>query len=385
MEAYLDYNATTPIDPQVFEAMKPFLTKEFGNASSVHQRGQAARHVVEMAREHVADYLEVEPGDIIFTSGGTEADNLAIKGVLEYFHGKKNHLVVSAIEHQAVLQTAQYLEKKGVKVSYIPVDKGGILDLDALKEKVSEDTALVSVMHVNNEVGTVQPIEEISAIAHAKGALFHTDCVQSFGKIKVDVEKVDPDLISISSHKICGPKGVGALYIKKGTKYKPVTHGGHQEKNIRPGTENVAAIVAFGKAVQLLDDEHEEEVARVLGLRERLHGGLKKSIPDIHLNGDESRRIYNTLNLSFDGLDGETLLMNMDLKHIYTSTGSACAAGSVEVSHVLIAMGLHKKQARATIRFSLGRFTTTEEIDYALHEIPAIIERLRRASTAHAR
>ena len=381
MEAYLDYNSTTPVDPAVFEAMKPFLSEVFGNASSFHQEGQRARHAVETARERLADYLSVEPGDIVFTSGGTEADNLAIKGTLEWLKDKRRHLVVSAIEHQAVLHPAQYLEKQGVRVSFVPVDRAGLADLDFLKKEVTQDTALVSIMHVNNEVGTIQPIKEMARIAHEKGALFHTDAVQSFGKLKIDLENTGADMMSVSGHKICGPKGIGALFLRKGLKIKPVTHGGHQEKNIRPGTENVAAIVGFGKAVELAAKNQVEESARVLELRNRLHEGLKKSVPDIHLNGHPEKRIYNTLNLSFERLDGETLLMNFDLKNIYTSTGSACTAGSVEPSHVLIAMGLPESLARAAIRFSVGRFTTEEEIDYALAQIPPVIERLRRSST----
>ena len=384
MDAYLDYNATTPIDPRVFEAMKPYLTSEFGNASSFHKKGQTARHAVELARERIADFLEVEPGDIIFTSGGTESDNLAVRGAVMERMLKRRHLVVSAIEHQAVLHTAQHLEKRGVRVSTIPAGKDGVVDLGALESAVSDETALVSLMHVNNETGVIQPIEEAAKIAHAKGALFHVDAVQSFGKLKIDIENTGIDLLTLSSHKICGPKGAGALHIRKGVKIQALLHGGHQEKNIRPGTENVAAIAGFGRAVEILKDGHEEEVSRVLKLRNRLEGGLKK-MTGVHVNGHETKRIYNTLNISFEGLDGETLLMNLDLKNIYASTGSACTAGSVEASHVLIAMGIEEKWTRAPIRFSLGRFTTEEEIDYVISEIPPMIERLRKASTSHAR
>ena len=385
MEAYLDYNATTPVDPRVFEEMKLFLSKEYGNASSFHQKGQAARHAVELARERIADMLEVEPGDIVFTSGGTESDNLAVRGIVMEHMLKRRHLVVSAIEHQAVLHTAQHLEKRGVRVSFVPAGGDGVVDLGALASAVSDETALVSLIHVNNETGVIQPVEEAAKIAHAKGAYFHVDAVQSFGKLPVHPEDLGIDLLTVSGHKICGPKGVGALYIRKGVKLQALFHGGHQEKNIRPGTENVAAIVGFGKAAELLREGHEKEADRVFLLRDKLHEGLKKEIQNIHLNGHETKRIYNTLNLSFEGLDGETLLMNFDLKNIYVSTGSACTAGSVESSHVLIAMGLAEKRARAALRFSLGRFTTEEEIDYALMEIPPIIERLRKASTAHAR
>ncbi len=383
MEAYLDYNSTTPVDPRVFEAMKPYLTAEFGNASSFHRKGQAARNAVESARERIADFLGVEPGDIFFTSGGTEADNLAVKGAAEAFEGKRKHLVVSAIEHQAVLFPAKQLEARGFRLSIIPVDVNGVVDMQELKKAVTSDTALVSIMHANNETGSIQPVTEAARIAHERGALFHTDAVQSLGKINIDLDAMPADLLSLSAHKVCGPKGAGALYVRKGVKIKPQLHGGHQEKNIRPGTENVAAIAGFGKAVELLADAaaRADEVARVRRLRDKLFEGIHRSVPDALSNGDTAKGVYNTLNLSFPGLDGETLLMNLDLKNICTSTGSACTAGSVEPSHVLLAMGLGEARARAAVRFSLGRFTTDAEIDYALKELPAIVERLRKAST----
>lgn len=381
MTAYLDYNATTPVDPKVFEAMRPYLETEYGNASSFHKVGQAARHAIELARENIADYLGVEPGDIVFTSGGTESDNLAVRGVMDFFENTRRHLVISSIEHQAVLGPAQYLKRKGFEVDIAPVNRAGRVDLNFLKDKVTQKTALVSLMHVNNETGVIQPVEEAAKIAHDANAYFHMDAVQSFGKIKIDLEKINPELITMSSHKICGPKGVGALFIKKGTKLKPVIYGGHQEKNIRPGTENVAAIVGFGEAVRLLRIDRDNEVKRVSKLTTSLFEGLKKAIPDILLNGNPENKIYNTLNLSFPGLDGETLLMNFDLKNICVSTGSACTAGSVEPSHVLIAMGLEEKLARQAVRFSLGRFTTQKEIDYAIKEIPPIVDRLKKAAT----
>ena len=380
METYLDYNSTSPVDPMVAEAMKPYFLDDYGNPSSFHRKGQAARHAIEASREKIADLLSAEPGDIIFTSGGTESDNLALKGAMESLGSKRRHLVVSAIEHQAVLQTAKYLKTLGFDVSFAPVDQRGIVDLDRLKEMITDETALLSIMHVNNEVGTIQPIKEAARIAHDKGALFHTDAVQSFGKLEIDPESVSSDMLSISAHKLCGPKGAGALYLRKGLEVKPLFHGGHQEKNIRPGTENVATIVGFGRAAEIARKDRTTETARVLKLRNKLSAGLQKAISDIQINGDPESGIYNTLNVSFKGLEGETLLVNLDLKDIFVSTGSACTAGSIEPSHVLIAMGLSEKLARAAIRFSLGRFTTESEIDHALKEIPPIIERLRKTA-----
>ncbi len=383
MEAYLDYNATSPLDPRVAEAMGPYLAGEFGNASSFHKKGQSARHGVESAREGLADYLSVEPGDIFFTSGGTEADNLAVKGaVAAQLENGRDHLLVSTIEHQAVLYPAKHLEKNGVKVTYAGVTPDGMVDLGALKEALSKKTALVSVMHVNNETGVIQPIQEIADLAHQEGALFHTDAVQSFGKIPIQIEDWGIDLLSVSGHKICGPKGIGALFVRKGLKIKAMVHGGHQEKNIRPGTENVAAIAGFGRAVDLLlDKDHEKEISRVRSLRDRLERGLLQSIEGVRLNGHGDKRVYNTSNLSFQGLDGETLLVNLDLKNIYVSTGSACTAGSIDPSHVLLAMGFSDHMARSAIRFSLGRFTQDQEVAYALEEIPKIIKQLRKTST----
>ncbi len=381
MEAYLDYNATTPVDASVLEAMRPYFTEEFANASSIHRKGQAARHAVEHAREKLADLLAVEPGDVIFTSGGTESDNLALRGTMVSRLLERKHLVVSSIEHQAVLSTAKYLGGLGCEVTVVPVNAHGIVDLDILKKSVTEHTSLVSLMHVNNEIGTIQPISEAAQIAHEKGAYFHVDAVQSFGKMQIHPAEAGIDLLSISAHKICGPKGSGAFYIRKGLKIKPVFYGGHQEKNIRPGTENVPAIVGFGKAAELAQKNRTTESKRVEGLRNRLEEGIWKKIQGVRLNGDPKSRIYNTLNVSFEGLDGETILVNLDLKNIFVSTGSACTAGSIEPSHALLAMGLDEKMARAAVRFSLGRFTTENEVDYVLSELPAIVERLRKSAT----
>ncbi len=383
MEAYLDYNATTPLDPEVRKVMTEALS--LANASSFHRAGQKARHAVEEAREIIAGTLSCEPGDIIFTSGGTESDNLAVRGVLMARLLERRHLVVSTIEHQAVLHTARHLEKRRCEVSFIPVSADGIVRLEELEAAVTDRTALVSLLHANNETGMIQPIAEAAKIAHAKGALFHVDAVQSYGKLGLDPEELGIDLLSISAHKICGPKGAGALYIRKGVKIEALLHGGHQEKNVRPGTENVAALAGFGKAAELTQKFKAEESARVGKLRDRLEKALLQKVFGVSVNGNPKKRLYNTSNLSFEGLDGETLLMNLDLQGIYVSTGSACTAGSVEPSHVLLAMGLPEKAARATIRFSLGRFTTEEEIDYALANIPAVVEKLRKASTGTKR
>ncbi len=381
MNTYLDYNATSPLDPRVFEVMKPYFNDQFANASSFHQKGQTARHGIEEAREKIAECLAVEPGDLFFTSGGTESDNLAVRGAVMARMIERKHLVVSSIEHQAVLHTAQHLEKRRCPVSYVPVGSDGLVKLDELEKVVTNETALVSLMHVNNETGVVQPVKEAAKIAHAKGAYFHVDAVQSFGKLPVQPEESGADFVTISAHKICGPKGAGALYIRKGAKIEALLHGGHQEKNIRPGTENVAALVGFGKAAELAFQEGLAEEQRVKALRNRLEQDIRKNILGVELNGDANHRIYSTSNLSFEGLDGETLLMNLDLKKVYVSTGSACTAGSVEPSHVLIAKGLSEKRARAAIRFSLGRFTTEEEIAYAIGALTDVVERLRKSST----
>jgi len=382
MQAYLDYNSTSPIDPQVYSAMERFFRDDFGNASSVHRKGQAARHAVEAAREAVADVLDAEPSDVFFTSGGTEADNIALRGVMEAVGSDRRHLVISAIEHPAVLECAAELGRRGYSVILAPVDARGIVDLKFLKGAITGETALVSVMHANNETGSIQPIREIAALADAKGALFHTDAVQSFTKIPLKPYEDGVDLASFSAHKICGPKGVGALFIRKGTKIKPLFYGGHQEKNIRPGTENVAMIAGFGQAVRQADVCRVEESSRVRSMRDRLWKGFCERLDGIHRNADDASSLYNTLNVSFSGLDGETLLMNFDLKNIWASTGSACTAGSVEVSHVLRAMGIEETLARASVRFSLGRFTTEDEIRYALDEIPSIVQRLRQSSSS---
>lgn len=379
MQAYLDYNATSPIDPQVQKTMVEALA--LANPSSFHRMGQKARHALEEARETIAGTLFAEPGDILFTSGGTESDNLAVRGVVMQRLAERKHLAVSSIEHQAVLHTARHLEKRRCPVSCVPAGSDGVVKLDELEKAVTDETALVSLMHSNNETGMIQPIEEAAKIARRHGALFHVDAVQSYGKLDLNPERMGIDLLSVSAHKICGPKGAGALYVRKGAKIEALLHGGHQEKNVRPGTENVAALVAFGKAAEIAFKQKGEESKRVGALRDRLEKTLLEKIRGVHVNGDPEKRVYNTSNLSFDGIDGETLLVNLDLAGIFVSTGSACTAGSVEPSHVLLAMGLPDKRARAAIRFSLGRFTTDAEVDYALSTLPGVVEKLRKAST----
>lgn len=382
---YLDYNATAPLDRRVLDRMMPYLTDVYANASSFHRAGQEARHGIERAREILAAELGVEPGDILFTSGGTESDNLAIKGLLGAARSPRNGLVLSAIEHQAVLHPAQKLAAAGVPVRIVPCGRDGRVDLELLRQAIDETTLLVSLMHVNNETGVFQPVREAARLAHDQGAVFHCDAVQSFGKLALDPMEWGIDLLSLSAHKICGPKGAGALYVRKGIKLAAQQHGGHQEKNIRPGTENVASLVGFGEAVRLASAERAVERRRVEGLRDRLLEGARRRLTGMTLNGESAERMYNVLNLTFEGIDGETLLMNLDLEGVCVSTGSACTAGSVEPSHVLLAMGLGASAARSTIRLSLGRFTTESDIDGALCALETVVPRLRSSATGGRR
>lgn len=384
---YLDHNATTPLAPEVFEAMKPYLTEEFGNASSIHGWGQQAKAAVEEARESVAQLLGAQPGEIVFTSGGTESDNTAILGAVEAArtHGGAKHVVTTAIEHHAVLYTMRALEQRGIPVTYVPVGSAGVVDPEAVERALTPDTVLVSVMHANNELGTVQPIAEIAAIARERRITFHTDAVQSVGKIRLDTQPLGVRLLSLSAHKFYGPKGVGALYVRKGTPLRPLMYGGHHERDRRPGTENVPGIVGLGKAAELARERLDGEATRLHELRDRLEKGLLQAVPDIHLNGDLSRRLPTTTSISFDGIDGEGLVISLDLRGIACSTGAACSSGSLEPSHVLSAIGKTREQARSTIRFSLGKTNTPEEIDYVLKVIPEVVKRLRSLSPTYKR
>ena len=380
-QVYLDHNATTPTDPEVVKAMAPYYTQVYGNASSVHMFGQKARRAVEAGRAQVANFLGAkDPQEIVFTSGGTESDNFAIKGVAHALQKKGDHIITSSIEHHAVATTCKVLEKEGFKVTYLPVDKEGIVDLEALKGAITDKTILISIMWANNEMGIIEPIEEIAKIAKERGVLFHTDAVQAVGKIPVDVGKPGVDLLSISAHKFYGPKGIGALYIKKGTRLEKQMLGGHHEKNRRAGTENVPGIVGLAKACELAATRMRDYQKDMTELRNRLWDGIQKNTPHVKLNSRLKRCVPNTLNVSFEYLEGESIILNLDMEGIAVSTGSACTSGSLEPSHVLTAMGIDAQTAQGSIRFSLGKDNTKEGIDHVISVLPKIIKRLRGLS-----
>ena len=376
---YLDHNATTPVDPAVAEKMCWFLKEHFGNPSSLYPIGRRVKEILNEARERVAAALGADRGEIFFTGSGTEADNFAVFGTLDAFP-ERNELIVSSIEHPAVLESAKYLERKNVKVTYLPVDRYGTVELDALRAALAPKTALVSVMHASNEIGTIQPIERIAEIAHEKGVLVHTDAVQTFGKIDVDVRKLGVDLLTVSAHKIYGPKGIGALYVRKGTNLVPFLHGGHQERKMRAGTENTAGIVGFGEAVRVCEERGRKDRPRIEKLAEALRKGIEDRIPRVRFNGHPTNRVKTTLNFAFPGLEAEAILLSLATKDIYVSTGSACSEESEEVSHVLTAIGLRPEIARSSIRMSLGRSNSEGDIAVVLRELPEIIERLRKIS-----
>jgi cysteine desulfurase len=380
MHVYLDYNSTTPVDPDVLAAMLPFLAENFGNASSIHSPGQAARGAVDRGRESVAALLGAKSGEIVFTSGGTEADNLAIFGVVAAATGAKKHVITSAIEHHAVLNSCQELQRQGIDVTFVPVGSNGIVDPEDVRRALRPETVLISVMYANNELGTIQPVEEIGRIAAEADVYFHCDAVQAAGKLPLDVNRIGADLLSISAHKIYGPKGAGALYVRAGTPLAPQFHGGHHERDRRPGTENVPGIVGLGKAAEFARINVSSESKRVGELRDRLEQNLLAAIPSVRVNGDSRGRVANTSNLAFSGAGGEALVIALDLQGIACSTGAACSSGAIEPSHVLLAIGLSSDDARSSLRFSLGRHTTSEEIDYAASVIPAAVERLRSLS-----
>jgi cysteine desulfurase len=380
---YLDHNATTPMAPEVLAAMMPYLTGEFGNASSIHAYGQNAREAVERARSSVAALLGARAADIVFTSGGTEANNHAILGAVSAASGKATHVITSAIEHIAVLDPCRALARHGVELTILPVDRDGLVNVEDVRRAIRPETVLITIMLANNEIGTIQPIEEIGKLASEKGIVFHADAVQAAGKISIDVEKLGVDLLSISAHKFCGPKGVGALYVRKGTKLDPLMYGGHSERDRRPGTEDVAAIAGMGKAAELAHKNLPAEGERLRMLRDRLERGLLDRVPQSWVNGARAPRVPNTSNLTFPFIEGEAMVIALDLKGIACSMGAACSSGAVEPSHVLMALGLAAEDARATLRLSLGHQTTEEEIGFALETIPAAIDRLRQLSPTY--
>jgi cysteine desulfurase len=380
---YFDHNATTPIAPEVLAAMLPYLTEEYGNASSIHAFGQNARGAVEQARSSVAALVGARAADIMFTSGGTESNNHAILGAVAAAPGKAKHVITSAIEHVAVLDPCRALAKSGIDLTILPVDRDGLVNLEDVRAAIRPETVLITLMLANNEIGTIEPIEEIGKIAAEKGIVFHTDAVQAAGKIPIDVDKLGVDLLSISAHKFCGPKGVGALYIRKGTQLGPLMYGGHSERDRRPGTEDVAAIAGMGKAAELALTGMRKESERMRGLRDRLEQGLLNRVGHSWVNGARAPRVPNTANLTFPFIEGESMVIALDLKGIACSTGAACSSGALEPSHVLMALGLAPEDARATLRLSLGQQTTEAEIDFALETIPPVIERLRQLSPTY--
>ena len=386
MRIYLDHNATTPVDPRVVDAVTGVLRDQFGNASSVHTFGQAAKSCVDDARSAVATLLGGRPQEIVFTSGGTEADNLAIRGVADaHVSTSRRHLIASAIEHEAVLNTFKALARRGWTTSLLPVDSTGIVDPAALESAITDDTALVSVMHANNEIGTIQPIPELAAIANRHGALFHSDAVQSVGKVPVAVDDLHVDLLSLSGHKFNGPKGIGALWVRRGSRLTATATGGRQERNRRAGTENVPGIVGLGEAARLATEKLATEDARVGLLRDRLEAGILTVVPGTVVNSDCEHRVPNTTNISFDRVEAESLLIALDLEGIAVSTGSACSSGALEPSHVLRAMGFSPHRTQNAIRFSLGMANTADQIDRVVAVLPRVVEKLRSLSHSKAR
>ena len=383
MSIYLDYNSTTPVDPRVLAAMMPYLAESYGNANSIHSAGQRARAAVDAARQSVADLLGAKSSEIVCTCGGTEADNLAIFGIVNPCDQPRKHVVTTAIEHHAVLNTAQALEKQGVDVTYVPVSREGIVDPEDIREAIRPETVLVSVMLANNEIGTIQPVEEIGRIAAEEDVYFHCDAVQAAGKMAIDVRKLGVDLLSISGHKLYAPKGVGALFVRSGTELGPLFFGGHHERDRRPGTENVPGIVGLGKAAELAMENLGADAARLAALRDRFESALL-ALSGVRVNGSASERVPNTSNLLFEAAGGESLVIALDLQGVMCSSGAACSSGAVEPSHVLTAIGLTPDQARSSLRFSLGRPTTEQEVDEAIRIIPPVLERLRALSPLSA-
>lgn len=381
---YLDHNATTPVDPEVVEAMLPYLGGGFGNASSVHSFGREAKVALENAREQIAAIIGCESSEFYFTSGGTESDNLAVQGVARNLRSRKNHLIVGATEHHAVLEPAEHLaQKEGFELDLLPVDTDGFADPEKLASLLTDKTALVSVMHGNNETGTIQRIAALTGVTRERNVLFHTDAVQSVGKVKVNVKELGVDLLSLTAHKIYGPKGIGGLFVRQGVKIAPVFYGGSHEKKRRPGTENVAGAVALAKTLEIAERCREEDYDRLKKLADFFIDKVTSQVPDVALNGPREERVPQTVNLSFSGIEGESILLSLDMEGIACSSGSACTSGATEPSHVLVAMNKPKVEAQGAIRFSLGRSTTREQMDYVIEKLPPVVERLRAMSPVY--
>lgn len=377
---YLDHAATTPVKPEVLDAMMPYFTQSFGNPSSIYQVAQINKKAIDDARETIAKHLGANTNEIFFTSGGTEADNWAIKGIVEANKNKGNHIITTKIEHHAVLHTCEYLEKQGFEVTYLDVNEEGVIDLEALKAAIKDTTILISIMYANNEVGTIMPIKEIGAIAKEHGIAFHTDAVQAIGQVRIDVKEQNIDALSLSGHKIYGPKGIGVLYIRRGLRITNLIHGGAQERGRRAGTENVPAIVGIAKAMELAYTDFEAKNERIKGLRDKLMNGILESIPYSKLNGSSANRLVNNLNIGFEFVEGESLLLLLDMNGVAASSGSACTSGSLDPSHVLLALGLPHEKAHGSLRLTLGEGTTEQEVDYVLEKLPAIVQRMRDMS-----
>mgnify|MGYP003585134466 CR=1 FL=1 len=379
-QVYFDNSATTPVDTEVAKVIMEYMTDKFGNPSSVHGFGRIARKAVDEAREKVAMLLNANANEIFFTSGGTESDNLALKGVAYANKKKGNHIITSAIEHHAILHTCEQLETEGYNVTYLPVDEFGMIRMDDLQQAITDQTILISIMFANNEVGTIQPMKEIGQLCRERGIYFHTDAVQAVGNIPIDVKELNIDLLTLSAHKFNGPKGIGALYIRRGVRVKAIQHGGGHERNMRAGTENVPGIVGLGKAAEIARRDMADKTKRLTVLRNKLIQNVMETIPHTKLNGHPDMRMPGNANFSFLFLEGESLLLNLDLKGIAASSGSACTSGSLDPSHVLLAMGLTHEVAHGSLRVSLGRYNTEDEVDYFLAELPVIVERLRQMS-----
>jgi cysteine desulfurase len=379
---YLDNNATTMVDPEVLKAMTPYFSEKYFNASSVYSSAQAVRQDIEAAREEVAKFLNADPKEIIFTSGGTESDNFAIKGIAYANTDKGMHIITTKIEHPAILETCKYMAKKGWEITYLNVDKYGLIDLNELKGAIRKDTVLISVMYANNEIGTIEPVEEIGRIAKEAGIYFHTDAVQAAGKAVLDVKKMNIDMLSLAGHKFHGPKGVGVFYLKKGVRIHSIAQGGHQENSKRSGTENVPGIIGIAKACSIASEHLKDtaDMARIKSLRDKLEKGLFERIPEIIMNGHPEKRMDNTLNVCIKHIEGEAMLIHMDFEGICVSSGSACASGSLDPSHVLLALGLPHEIAHGSIRFSFSKYNTDEDVDKVLEVLPPAVEKLRKMS-----